>query len=395
MRYTIEREKEVRALAAQGKSSSYISSKTNIPERVIWNWCPETRPHDDVIKWSVKQRYHSIIPELEARISAAVSPIVRRDITEDEWESVNQVINKTLFEEAIIVFKNLLAEPPEFGSEKRLSKEPFLDYLRRFWSEDSEYVKRKGLKSVYIKQNHDSVHYWSLLKKRSLSEVNSGDIERVFENLSAKGLSQSRVNGIMKTGLIPLKEAYKQGLIPSRCHEFYLPKVEKSESNLSFIDISKIFNTPWKDYQAFIANLIAYYGKMQLQEVRALRICDIFDNAIRIENCYTRDGLMKNKNPRTITISSFVSKAIICYASTIPYDDLSPCDYIFQSESRDRPSQGRYWNEALQEACKKNGIKNFNFRMWSCQTIQFVYNLKVFFGYPLYHLRHSEVTIWN
>ena len=188
MRYTIEREKEVRALAAQGKSSSYISSMTNIPERVIWNWCPETRPHDDVIKWSVKQRYHSVIPELEARISAAISPIVRRDITEDEWESVNQVINKTLSEEAILVFKNLLAEPPEFGSEKRLSKEPFLDYLRRFWSADSEYVKRKGLKPVYVKQNHDSVHYWSLLKKRVLSEVNSGDIERVFEKLSEKEL---------------------------------------------------------------------------------------------------------------------------------------------------------------------------------------------------------------
>lgn len=365
MRYTIEKENEVKRLAAEGKSSSYICSLTNIPERVIWNWCPETRPHDDVIKWSVKQRYHSVIPELEARISAAISPLMRKDISEEEWENANQVINKTLFEEAIIVFKNLLAEPPEFGSEKKLSKEPFLDYLRKFWSEDSEYVKRKELKPVYVRQNHDSVHYWSLLKKRVLSEVNSGDIERVFEKLSEKGLSQSRINGIMKTGLIPLKEAYKQGLIPSRCHEFYLPKVEKTRNHLTFTDISKIFNSHWEDEQAFVANLIAYVCNMQLQEVRALRLRDISPNVIRIENYYTKEGLVKNKNPRTINVTSYVTDVVLKYASKIPYDDFSPDDYIFQSETRNRPSQGRYWNSALQKVCKKVGINNFNFRMWN------------------------------
>ena len=61
MRYTIEKENEVKRLAAEGKSSSYICSATGISERVIWNWCPETRPHDDVIKWSVKQRFHSLL----------------------------------------------------------------------------------------------------------------------------------------------------------------------------------------------------------------------------------------------------------------------------------------------------------------------------------------------
>lgn len=364
MRYTIEKENEVKRLAAEGKSSSYICSLTNIPERVIWNWCPDTRPHDDVIKWSVKQRYHSVIPELEARISAAISPLMRKDISEEEWDNANTVINKTLFDEAIIVFKNLLSEPPEFGTEKRLSKEPFLDYLRRFWSEDSEYVKNKNLSSVYVKQNHDSIHFWSLMKKRSVSEINSGDIERVFEKLSEKDLSQSRINAIMKTGLIPLKEAYKEGLVLTRCYEFVLPKVEKNNMSLSPVQISKIFNSKWPDPESFVANLIAYIGKMQLQEVRALRLCDIDEKSINIENFYTRDGLVKNKKPRVINTSTYIIDIILKYASTSPYSDFKPEDYVFFGEYRDRPASGRDWNSVLQKICKENDI-TFSFRNWS------------------------------
>lgn len=364
MRYTIEREKKVRQLAAEGKSSAYISSLTGIPERVIWNWCPETRPHDDVIKWSVKQRYHSVIPELEARISSAISPLMRKDITEEEWDDANSVINKTLFDEAIIVFKNLLSEPPEFGSEKRLSKEPFLDYLRKFWSEDSDYVQRKNLSPVYVKQNYDSIHFWSLMKKRSVSEINSGDIERVFEKLSEKDLSQSRINAIMKTGLIPLKEAYKEGLVLTRCYEFVLPKVERLEISLSPVQVSKIFNSKWDKEEAFIANLVAYIGRMQLQEVRGLRLCDIGERTIKIENSFTREGLVKNKKPRIIETSTYITSTILKYASTSPYTDFKPDDYVFFGEKRESPAHGSFWNSELQKVCAKNGL-TFSFRNWS------------------------------
>ena len=369
MRYTIEREKQVRQLVEQGKSSSYISSLTGVPERVIWNWCPETRPHDDVIKWSVKQRFHSVIPELEARISAAMSPLVRKDISEEEWDNLNTVVNKTLFEEAIIVFKNLLSEPPEFGSEKKLSKEPFLDYLKKFWSEDSEYAKRKNLSPVYVKQNHDSVHFWSLLRKRTLSEVNYGDIERVFENLSQKGLSQSRVNAIMKTALIPLKEAYKNGLVPSRCYEFYLPKVEKTNKSLSPVTVSKIFNTHWKDSEAFVANLVGYIGGLQLQEVRALRLCDIGEKTITVNNYYSKGKLIECKNKRVIETSSYVIKVILQYASTTPHVPYSPDSFVFFSEYKDLPASGRHWSERLSEICSSlNMTEKLCFRSWSSST---------------------------
>ena len=362
MRYTIEKEKEVRKLAADGKSSSYISSLTGIPERVIWNWCPETRPHDDVIKWSVKQRYHSIIPELEARISAAISPIVRDNVSEEEWENVNQVINRTLFEEAIIVFKNLLSEPPEFGSEKKLSKEPFLDYLRSFWSENSEYVQQKNLSSVYVKQNYDSIHFWSLIKKRALCEVNKGDIERVYEKLSEKQLSQSRINAIMKAGLVPLKYAYKNGLILNRSYEFCLPNPEKCNAISGNVAV-KIFNAKWNNEEAFVANLIAYICKMQLQEVKALRIKDIGCKHIDCENIFT-NKLTDNPNKRTIETPSTIIDIILKYTSTSPYP-VTPDSFVFFSEYKNKPAHGKKWNSELISVCNALNIEEkVNFKTW-------------------------------
>lgn len=365
MRYTIEKENEVKRLAAEGKSSSYICSATGISERVIWNWCPETRPHDDVIKWSVKQRFHSLLPELEARISAAVSPCVKTSITEDEWENLNKVINATLFEEAIIVFRNLLEEPPEFGKDKKLSKEPLLDYFRRFWSMDSEYVKSKGLKENYVKTNYDSVHYWSMFRKNKLYEINTGDIERFYEHLCEKDLSQSRINAIMKVGLIPLKYAYANGLILNRCHEFYLPVVEKKTYDLTSVEVSKIFNTTWEDSEAYLANLLACNFRLQIQEVRALRICDIWEDELKVNNIFS-DSLHENKNKRVLPLSSFFRDAILRYVSTSPYTDFQPTDYIFFSENRDRPAHGKKWSQKLSEACAENSIKkDVSFRTWS------------------------------
>lgn len=363
MRYTIEKENEVRRLAEEGKSSSYICSVTGIPERVIWNWCPQTRPHDDVIKWSVKQRFHSVIPELEARISAAVSPVIKDSVTDEEWEEVNRVIYQTLFDEAIIVFRNLLEEPPDFGSEKKLSKEPFIEYLKRFWTMDSEYVKEKQLKESYVGQCRNSVHYWSLLKKEPLCEVNTGDIERVYERLSTKNLSQSRINSIMKVGLVPLRQAFKNGLILNRSFEFCLPDPEKHSAVSDSLAV-KIFNTTWKDGQAFAANLIAYKCKMQLQEVRALRLKDIGYKQLFSMNIYT-NKLSENPNKRIISMSSYLRELILKYASTSPYLP-TPDSYIFFSDNPNKPASGKAWSSELQSVCDSLNIEEkVNFKMWS------------------------------
>ena len=131
MRYTIEKENEVKNLFAEGKSIDYINSVTGIPKKVIWQWCPELRPHEDIVKQSVKQRYHFLFPDYEAKISSAFSPYICSDISEEEWEEVNKTVYDVLYEEAVAVFKNAISDPPNFGEKTALSNEKFLDYLKK------------------------------------------------------------------------------------------------------------------------------------------------------------------------------------------------------------------------------------------------------------------------
>ena len=297
------------------------------------------------------------------------------DVIDDGGDKEEQQeANKIYMDEYGNTYKlEFIRVPLEESYDKYIKDNTYIDnydYITtsdEYWDGEDvhSYVKNKHLSPVYIKQNHDSIHYWSMMKKRSLSEVNFGDIERVFEKLSEKELSQSRINAIMKTGLIPLKEAYKQGLILSRCYEFYLPKVERSLPNLSVIEISKIFNSHWENSEAFVANLIAYIGRMQLQEVRALRLCDIGEKTITVENCYTKRGLSKTRIPRIVHTSSYVTNVILKYACTAPYSSYSKDDFIFYSEKRNVPAHGNSWNSELQKVCEKNGIKKIFFRNWS------------------------------
>ena len=289
--------------------------------------------------------------------------MVKSSVTDEQWEEVNKVIYQTLFDEAIIVFRNLLEEPPEFVNEKRLSKEPFLEFLKKFWTMDSEYVKEKELKESYVEQCNNSIHYWSMLRKEPLFEVNSGDIERVYENLSEKGLSQSRINAIMKVGLIPLKHAYRNGLILNRSFEFCLPNPEK-QSTISDITAVKIFNAEWKNEEAFVANLIAYHCKMQLQEVRALRLKDISYNHIVCTHIYSNQ-LMENPNKRVIEISSFIRDVIIKYASISPYPPAAE-NFVFFSENQNKPAHGKSWSSELKAICDTLNIEEkVNFKTWS------------------------------
>lgn len=364
MRYSIEKEKYVKSLAEEGKSADYISAITGIPLKVIWNWVPDLRPHDDIIKWSVKQRFRFTIPEWEAKISAAMSGLIRPDVTEDEWEDLNKVLYNTLMEEAVFVFKNVLEQTPDFSVVCKLSEENFLKYLKDFWDYDtSEYVKSKNLKKSYVTINRNSIHYWSILKHKSVKDISKGDIQAMFDKLSAKELSISRINAIMKTGLIPLRFAYKNGQTLNKAYEFFLPKVVNQTHNYELSDRIKVFNSKWEDTESFVANLIGSECQMQLQEVRALRLCDIKDGYIIAKNIYNSE-LKPNPKDRAIKVHSLVLETILKYVAASPYKDLRTTDYVFYSSDRTKPARAKKWTLELNKVCNQVGItEKVNFAM--------------------------------
>lgn len=367
MRYTIAKENEVKELAKNGKSLEYITSVTGIPPKVVWNWCPELRPHEDVIKWVVKQRFHFLYPDLEAKISSAFSPFVKENISEDEWEEINKVIYNVLYEESLFVFKNAITDPPTFSDSKMLSNEPVLDYFKKFWTKESNYCKSRNLKESYINQNRNSIHFWFILRTKKVKDITKGDIELVHENLQKKNLSESRIIAILKTGLIPLKAAYKNGMTLLKTYEYQLPKIEKRIMPFSQSQLTKILNSEWKSMESYLANLIGCQAKMQLQEVRALTLQDIFtDGYIYASHIYNHGRYTENPKKRMIKISTTLVDCILKYTSTSPYKDYKPTDFIFYSINRDTPASAINWSKDLKDISSKyvEDISHVDFSIW-------------------------------
>lgn len=373
MRYTIEKENEVKNLFAEGKSIDYINSVTGIPKKVIWQWCPELRPHEDIVKQSVKQRYHFLFPDYEAKISSAFSPYICTDISEEEWEEVNKTVYDVLYEEAVAVFKNAISDPPNFGERTVLSNEKFLDYLKNFWDYDnSEYIKEKNKEKQVISKSYsvmckNTLHYWSFLKNKMMRDVTKGDIQILHEKLVDKKLSPSRIYFILKLGLIPLEYAYEQGQTLLRTFDYKVPKKTRQKNVLQPLVISKIFNSEWKSTESYLANLLAYVGELKLQEVRALRLSDVFTEGFIItNNIYTRNGLEPNKNKRVVKINKSVLDCILKYTSTNPYNDFKPTDYVFFTIDRDRPAYGQNWTPDLKQVAANfvEDVDLVNFSIW-------------------------------
>lgn len=373
MRYTIEKENEVKLLFKEGRSLDYIHSVTGIPKKVIWQWCPELRPHEDIIKQSVKQRYHFLFPDYEAKITSAFSPYICTDISEDDWESLNKHIYDVLYEEAVAVFLNVVSDPPNFGEKKILSNEKFLDYLKNFWDYDnSEYIKERNEEKEVISRGYanlckNTLHYWSFLKNKLMRDVSKGDIQIIHEKLVEKKLSSSRIYFILKLALIPLEYAYNQGHTLLRTFDYKVPRKTRQKNVLESIVISKIFNSEWKSSESYLANLLAYVGELKLQEVRALRLSDVFtEGFIVTNNIYTRDGLQPNKNKRVVKISQNVLDCILKYTSTNPFKDFKATDYVFYTIDRNKPSYGQSWTPDLKDVASLyiDDVYLVNFSIW-------------------------------
>lgn len=358
MRYTIAKEQEVKKMCEDGRTLEYISSVTGLPQKVIWQWCPTLRPHEDIIKQSVKQRYHYFYPELEAKVSAAFSPLTRDDVTEDEWEEANKVIYDTLFEMSLYVFKNVITDPPTFGDSKKLSNKKFVEYLKEFWDYDnSPYIKEHNAEKERISRQYaeickNTIHYWSFLKNKLMRDVSKGDIEILHEKLSSKNLSPNRIYFILKVGLTPLEYAYKEGLTLLRTFDYQLPKREKKKYvKIDSVLISKIFNYDWNDQEAYLANLLGYYGDITASDVSKITLGDIdLDGNIKV-------------GKKSITIPKKLIDIILAYSSTSPYKDYKPTDYLFYSFNRNKPCYPYRWVRVLRSVASNFTDEQVNFSL--------------------------------
>lgn len=369
MRYTIQKENEVKQMAADGCSLEYIAAKTSLPKKVIWGWCPELRPHDDIIKQSVKQRYHFIFPDYEAKITTSFSPYVTEDISDDDWEALNDVVYDTMFDLAVYVFRNAITDLPEFSDVKKLCDVPFLKYCRNFWDFDnSEYIKEANkdkqiISKSYADSCYNAIHHWSFLKNKKVKDITKGDLQIMQENLVAKDLSPSRVYFILRAGVAPLRYAYDKGLTLTNANEFKMPKKTKKKNNyIPNTLVQKLFEKKWDNEEAYFANLIAYYGHLKLNEVNAIMVSDLSkDGVVSVYSIYNGNyqDLEANPHPKEIKLPTVVAVALYNYienSERIKYRE----DFLFDSGTK-----RNVWNDELKKQAAKYTDLEVNFSMWA------------------------------
>lgn len=368
MRYSIDKEVRARELAADGKSLDYIVSTVGVPKKVVIGWIPELRPHEDVIKWSVKQRFHSDFPEYEAVVSSEFSKFAREDITDEEWESLNRTVSKVMFDEAVHVFENAISDPPDFTGKTKLSDVSFTQFMRDFWNEGSSCIAGKGFSPAYIRNSANTVRYYSFLRNKSVKNVTEADLEILSEKLRSANLSEWRINFIIRAGRTALRYAYEQGMTVNRAYEFSLKKPCRTDYvPLTWNEAAELFSVNWKTQDAMLANFLAFTGGLKQNELRALRICDIGKDSIYVLHSFSRSKkLVPSDCPRTVVLSEVVITIIRGFIKINLGNEVTGDMYVFSKDGTS-PEDIRHWGTELKCVCRDFGYdyESIDFTMWN------------------------------
>jgi integrase len=226
--------------------------------------------------------------------------------------------------------------------------ELFEDYLTRFWDYDrSEYVAEKLSHKIHIGRAHTTQslqrahRFWiPHFKGKYLGEITREGVKAFSvtlakENSELKPLTLKR---IMQVGVKALRYAYLNGLIPGDPTMALMGYSSKAKKRgvLTPEEAMALFQLPWTDNRAFLASLTAMTTGLRVGEIMALRMDDIRDKFLMIENSYSRiDGLKdtKTEEPRRVPIIPQLREALIKLGESNPHRN----GYIFYCEKPDRP----------------------------------------------------------
>jgi integrase len=222
------------------------------------------------------------------------------------------------------------------------------DYLLRFWDYDrSPYVAEKlshkiAIGKTYCMHSGQSLkRYWiPHFRGKTLGEISLEDIKEFSTKIAKDNpdLSPLSLKRIMLTGVKALRYAYVNGYIsadPTRALMGYSSK-SKKPGVLTPEEAMALFQLPWGDNKAILANLTAMTTGLRVGEILGLKMEDIGDEHLFIEHSFSQiDGLKstKTEEPRTVPILPQIRDALIKLGQQNPHGN----GYVFYCEKPDQP----------------------------------------------------------
>jgi integrase len=157
----------------------------------------------------------------------------------------------------------------------------FQDFANGFFDWDSDYaVNRRSTNKRFSERQ--SMELNALLVNRiipkigdlPLDEVSKDIIVRLRNDFYRDGLSPSTINRILSIINRILNSAAEENLIRAIPRIEKVAEISKRKGILSLKEIRKLFNSPWDDYRAFVANLLAFTTGLRQGEIMALQYKD-------------------------------------------------------------------------------------------------------------------------
>lgn len=216
------------------------------------------------------------------------------------------------------------------------------------------------------------VRKWWLphFKDKVLGCVTHDDIDTCADIMRQAGLIPSSCNIAMSAVTIPLKWAYKKGMIkedPTLGVTRFTSK-SKERHILTPDVVTKLFSVEWAHDACRLANLVASLTGMRCGEVQALRLCDILDGALQVSRSWSRiDGFKCPKNGKSRIVElpfPSVLDALRNRASSNPHDATPQALVFWAKNTPATPISETALLAALRCALTKTGMSKEESRQY-------------------------------
>ncbi len=263
----------------------------------------------------------------------------------------------------------------------------FGTFASDFWDWDGPYIKGRLSRGAEISRSYADAmntylnrHVLQHFKDKQLSAITGRTVEAWLFRLQDSGLSPTTANHCLSCLKLILKQAVRQGLLPSNpaANVERLALHQRQKTALSLGEAKKLLQEDqltehWSgDRKHYVLNLLAAATGARMSELQALRIRDVADEYIAITAAWKRKygrGPTKTKWVREVPIPQMVAKQLRLLMDASPFRE--PEDLVFWGKDQAHPLDAKRISEALYSALGKIGIceeerrrRNISFHSW-------------------------------
>lgn len=257
-----------------------------------------------------------------------------------------------------------------------------IDFMINFWTYDiSPYIREKNrngnnITISYVNESRSLIiRFWKpYFTDKLFGELTRKDLKKFIDYIDTFDLSWNRKLKIYRAGTIAIKWAYNNELISRDITAGISSFSGKNKKrNILTKEMAELlFSFRWDDNRVQLANLIAMLTGMRLGEIRALRVRNLGNNCLYVENSWNRvEHLKSTKNGDCRTVRFPFPKLIEKMKLLASYNPNYNLDtFIFWSVQKpDQPLDSYVFLKKFRRELHKCGItelecKNYTFHAW-------------------------------